>query len=330
VRVLVTGGTGFVGARLCERLLAGGHEVRNLDVRPAPVSAAAPTLVGDIRDYETCRTALRATDAVLHLAALYRDDVRPRELYYQVNVDGTRNIARAAAENGVPAIVFTSSFSVYGLDDAGKSEEGALSPVNDYGRSKMAAEEILLEWQRLDQSRSLQMIRPSVIFGEGNRGNVWTLLNEIANGRFALLGRGANHKSVAYVGNVVEFLVMLLERPPTRAGLYNYTDKPDMTVSELVDLAAHSLGRKVRRIPLPGGAAMMLGYLGDALGGIAGRTLTLNSERIRKFLANTSLPIDRVTGAGFVAPFDVRTALVRTIEHDFGAGRNAHGAPRPR
>lgn len=320
MRLIVTGGSGFVGARLCQRLRVGGHDVKNLDVQPC-ADAATPTIRGDIRDYPTCDAALRDVDAVLHLAALYRDDVRPRERYYEVNVEGTRNIARAASGNGVPAIVFTSSFSVYGLDDAGKSEDGALSPVNDYGRSKMAAEQILLDWQREDETRSLQMIRPSVIFGEGNRGNVWTLLNEIANGRFALIGRGANRKSVAYVGNVVEFLVALLERPPAHLGLYNYADKPDMTVSELVELAAHTLRRRVRRIPLPGRAAMLLGYAGDALGSMAGRTLTLNSERIRKFLADTSLPIERVKSSGFIAPFDVRAALVRTIEHDFLAAR---------
>lgn len=320
MRLVVTGGSGFVGTRLCQRLRAGGHEVKNLDVQLG-TDPAAHMIHGDIRDYGTCNAALRGADAVLHLAALYRDDVRPRERYYKVNVEGTRNIARAASVNGVPAIVFTSSFSVYGLDKADKSEESTLSPINDYGRSKMAAEQTLLAWHREDETRSLQIVRPSVIFGEGNRGNVWTLLNEIANGRFALIGRGGNRKSIAYVGNVVEFLVALLEHPPARLGVYNYADKPDLTMSELVELAAHTMHRRVRRIWLPGRAAMLLGYASDALGIATGRTFTLNSERIRKFLADTSLPIERVQSAGFVAPFDVRASLVRTIEHDFPAVR---------
>ncbi len=316
MKVLVTGGSGFVGARTIDRLLANGHEVVNLDVR---VSDRHPerTTLGDVRDADACLRAMRGADAVLHLAALYRDDVRPRELYYQVNVDGTGCIARAAAELGVRRIVFTSSFSVYGLEDAGKSESGALDPVNDYGRSKLAAESLLREWLQGDASRSLQVLRPSVIFGEGNRGNVWTLLNQIARGRFALIGRGANRKSMAYVGNVAEFLLFLLGRSAPRYELYNYADKPDMSVSEIVDTAARELGRSVLRVPVPGRIAMLLGYGGDVLGRLTGKSMTLNSERVRKFLADTTLPTARLESTGFARPFELNRAFVQTIRSEF-------------
>jgi nucleoside-diphosphate-sugar epimerase len=255
----------------------------------------------------------------VHLAALFRDDVRPRDLYYQVNVDGTRNVARAAEANGVSRIIFTSSFSVYGLDGSNRLEDGPLEPVNDYGRSKLAAEQILCEWQRTGPGRSLHVVRPSVIFGEGNRGNVWTLVNQIARGRFALVGRGENHKSMAYVGNVAEFLQYLLNRTNNSCEIYNYADKPDMTVREIVDLAARTLGRRVRRIPIPARAALILGYAGDALGTVLGRAPIINSERIRKFLADTTLPTERSTSIGFIPSGDLKLALVRTIEQDFVA-----------
>jgi nucleoside-diphosphate-sugar epimerase len=264
-------------------------------------------------------------DAVFHLAALYRDDVRPRDLYYQVNVAGTRNITEAAVENGVRRIIFTSSFSVYGLDDGGRFEDRLPCPSNDYGKSKMAAEEILRGWHETGDGRSLQIVRPSVIFGEGNRGNVWTLVNEIANGRFALVGRGENRKSMAYVGNVVEFLLYLLNRVDRHCEIYNYADKPDLTVREIVDLVAQRLDRSVRRIPMPVGIALLLGYAGDAAGTVLGRTLTINSERVRKFLADTTLPTDRARSSGFKPAYELRAALLRTIEQEFIGFANTLG-----
>ena len=316
MRVTVTGGSGFVGSHLLSRLIAAGHDTRNLDIHPSSTHAHLTT-IGDIGDLQACMSAMRGSDAIIHLAALYRDDVRPRELYYNVNVDGTRNIVLAAEACGVTKIVFTSSFSVYGLDSAGRVEDGELSPANDYGRSKMAAEEILREWQSRDPARSLQIVRPSVIFGDGNRGNVWTLVNQIASGRFALVGRGTNRKSVAYVGNVVEFLLLLLERQGLPTGLYNYADKPDMSVSEIVDLAASTLRKPVKRIPIPGGVAMLVGYAGDAFTTLIGRPTVINSERVRKFLADTRLPTERVKDLGFEAPFELKAAFVRTIQNEF-------------
>lgn len=316
MKILVTGGSGFVGGRLVSRLQEAGHDVSVLDVKPSTLGEGRG-FVGDIRDLEQCRRAMRGVDVVYHLAALYRDDVRPRELYQQVNVDGTRNIVAAASELGIQRIIFTSSFSVYGLDDAGKSEEGALTPVNEYGRTKMEGERILFDWQRGAPGRVVSMIRPSVIFGEGNRGNVWTLVNQIHRGRFVMIGAGANRKSMAYVGNVVEFLLFLLENDTGPATVFNYADKPDLEVHRIVDVAAGALGRKVRRVPLPAAAAMGLGYLGDFIGAVTGRIPTLNSERIRKFLADTSLPTDRVLATGFKAPYDLQKAFVTTIRHEF-------------
>jgi GlcNAc-P-P-Und epimerase len=316
MRILITGGSGFVGARLASRLKADGHTVSVFDTRPSEVCPDT-SIVGDLRNPGDCRRAVQGQELVFHLAALYRDDVRPRELYQQVNVDGTRNLANAAAESDVRNIIFTSSFSVYGLDDAGKSEEGAMAPVNEYGRTKMEGERILLDWQAAGDGRRIVMVRPSVIFGEGNRGNVWTLLNEIHHGRFVMIGAGRNRKSMAYVGNMAEFLRFLITAEVGPVAVFNYADKPDMDVNQIVTVAASALGRSLRRLPLPGSVAMLMGYAGDLAGLLARRVLTLNSERIRKFLADTSLPTDRVKATGFVAPYDLREAFVQTIRSEF-------------
>jgi nucleoside-diphosphate-sugar epimerase len=316
MRILVTGGSGFVGERLIANLLESGHDVLNLDISG---STRFPGIsrIGDICNPGDCDSATSGVDVIFHLAALYRDDVRPRERYYEVNVEGTRRITEAASRNGVRRIVFTSSFSVYGLDDAGKSEEGELSPVNDYGKSKLQAEAILKEWWKAAPGRTLHMLRPSVIFGEGNRGNVWTLVNQIASRRFVMIGAGTNSKSMAYVGNIAACMAELAGRNAATMLTVNYADKPDMTVDEIVKIAAEETGSRVRRIPLPGAFAMAAGYVGDFIGLCLGRVLTINSERVRKFLANTSLPTDRIDNSGFIRPFVLRDAFVQTIRAEF-------------
>lgn len=316
MRILVTGGSGFVGERLIARLLECGHEVSNLDVAPSRRFPGL-TRAGDICAAGDCNAATSGVDVIFHLAALYRDDVRPRERYYEVNVEGTRRLIDSAVRNGVRHIVFTSSFSVYGLDDAGKSEDGVLSPVNDYGKSKLQAELLLGEWWKSAPGRTLQVLRPSVIFGEGNRGNVWTLVNQIASKNFVMVGAGANSKSMAYVGNIAAYMAELAVQGNGGMLTVNYADKPDMTVNEIVAIAAEETGSRLKRIPLPGGFAMALGYIGDVIGLCTGRVLTVNSERVRKFLANTSLPTDRIDGSGFVRPFELKTAFVKTIRTEF-------------
>ena len=99
----------------------------------------------------------------------------------------------------------------YGNAPPGTGEGGAIAPFNDYGRTKFLAEEVYRAWQRDDPSRrTLAIVRPTVIFGEQNRGNVYNLLRQIASGRFVMVGAGRNTKSMAYVGNVAAFLSELL------------------------------------------------------------------------------------------------------------------------
>ena len=107
---------------------------------------------------------------------------------------------------------------------------------------KFEAEEKLRNWQTQGDN-SLIIVRPTVIFGEGNRGNVFNLLNQIASGKFLMVGKGANKKSMAYIGNFVVFLETCIATDK-KYGLYNYTDTPDLTMNELVSLVRAKLKGK--------------------------------------------------------------------------------------
>lgn len=316
MHVTVIGGSGFIGTRLVGRLLDSGQRVKILDKAE---SAAYPELteIVDVRDGEGLRRALGDTDAVINLAAEHRDDVTPRSLYEEVNVGGARNVCQAAESKGVVKIVFTSSVAVYGEAPPDTDEAAQYHPFNEYGRTKLAAESVYRQWFQGGPGRSLVIVRPTVVFGENNRGNVYNLLNQMASGRFVMVGTGSNVKSMAYVENVASFLEHVLGLGDG-VHLFNYVDKPDFDMNSLVRLVKSSLGqRDTIGLRLP----FALGYLGglllDGLGAIVNRKFPISAIRVKKFCMTTQFSSSRIADTGFVPVVTLEDGLSKTIEHEF-------------
>lgn len=315
MKCLIIGGSGFIGTRLCANLAAAGHEVVIYD-KVAPATGTTSVLA-DVRDPEALDAAMAGVDVIYNLAAEHRDDVRPVSLYEAVNVGGARNIVGAAERAGVTTIVFTSSVAVYGDSDKPLDENSAHNFINEYGRTKSVAEAIHLQWAEQDPRRSLTMVRPSVVFGPGNRGNVYNLLNQIASGRFIMVGDGLNRKSMAYVDNVA---ACLARRPPESGiQIFNYADKPDFDMNTLVSLIRAHSGRGSGvgpRLPLP--LARLAGALADIVATITSRSLPISAVRVAKFIANTEVDASRVHQSGFEAPVALRDGLMATLDSEFG------------
>ena len=202
-KITVIGGSGFVGTNLCRQLSLKQQDFEIIDLK---MSNQFPEKckIADVRDPATLRNAITG-DVVVNLAAVHRDDVRDKSEYQRTNVDGAENVALVCEEKGIDKIVFTSTVAVYGFAELGTDENGAINPFNEYGRTKFDAEEKLRAWHA-NGDNSLIIVRPTVIFGEGNRGNVFNLLNQIASGKFLMVGKGENKKSMAYIGKIVAFL----------------------------------------------------------------------------------------------------------------------------
>ncbi len=277
------------------------------------------TTIQDIRDQGLSRVMDHSASSVVLLAAEHRDDVSPVSLYYDVNVEGTKLVLKAMDEMGITNLVFTSSVAVYGLNKVNPDENHPADPFNHYGKSKWLAEEELRKWHQADPgNRSLTIIRPTVIFGERNRGNVYTLLRQISSGRFLNVGKGKNKKSMAYVENVAAFIKhCLTTQEPGGYRVFNYTDQPDFSTNELVDHVSKSLGRKLPSLHLPYFIGMLGGYCFDALSLVTGKKYSLSSVRIKKFCATTQFNSVAAHSSGFTAPFNLSDGLKRTIEYEF-------------
>lgn len=316
--ICIIGGSGFVGTRLIDRLLRHGDGIRvcNLD-KAMSRRHRQLTILADVRSPEQLAQIPHGA-ALVNLAAEHRDDVRPRSLYHDVNVQGAENICQVARQRDVRTIVFTSSVAVYGFAELGTDEQGAIAPFNDYGMTKYEAEKVLRAWQaEAPAERTLVIIRPTVIFGENNRGNVYNLLRQIASGKFVMVGSGENRKSMAYVENVAAFIEFSLREMPPGVHCFNYIDKPDFTMNALVAKVKGLLGRPEAigwRMPFALGFAV--GKLFDAASLLTGRRFPVSSIRIKKFCAN-SVYATSVDASLFQRPVSIEDALKRTVEYEF-------------
>jgi GlcNAc-P-P-Und epimerase len=306
----VIGGAGFIGSRLLPQL----GRARTIDRSVARAGDGAYRL--DVRDRDGLVQALEGVETLYLLAAEHADDVHPPSRYFDVNVGGAENVIAAAVRHGIQRIIFTSSVAVYGLNQPNASEDTPPDPFNDYARSKWQAERKLVEWAQEDESRSLVIVRPCVVFGEGNRGNVYNLLRQVHSGRFLMVGSGRNRKSMAYVGNLAHFMTGLQHAPPG-IQVFNYSDKPDLEMRELLAVAAQELGTSLPRISVPFPVGLAAGHGCDLIARVIGRKLPVSSVRVRKFCAETTVDTRRLEGTGFVAPFSLEEGLRRTIRADF-------------
>ncbi len=267
--IAILGGSGFIGTHLASRMKELGYEIRIGDLNPSSLHSNLQTTC-DVRDATSMHDLLAGAGAIINLAAEHRDDVRPISRYHETNVEGARQVCMAATEAGVQTLVFTSSAAVYGFQPFPVGEEGPFEPFNPYGQTKLEAEGIYRAWASENLTRCLVIIRPTVVFGEGNRGNVYNLLHQIASGRFIMVGPGTNKKSMAYVGNVADALIHGLTLGPG-VHIFNYVDTPDMDMNGLVALVNQSLGRSSStrwRLPLP--LALAGGFILDSIALVSG------------------------------------------------------------
>jgi GlcNAc-P-P-Und epimerase len=315
--VSVIGGSGFIGTRLVQRL----RRNRKMDVKifdkVRSLAFHELSVLADVTSVAQLRQAIAKGSIIVNLAAEHRDNVRPRSLYQEVNVDGAKNICTVARDLDVRTIIFTSTVAVYGFTHIGTDESGKIAPFNDYGRTKFEAEQIFKDWQaeKLEE-RTLVIIRPTVVFGERNRGNVYNLLKQIAFGKFVMVGHGKNRKSMAYVENIAAFIEYSMNFLPG-VHIYNYIDKPDFTMSSLVTKVNGILGRADKvMFKLPFWFGFLIGKGFDLVSSLTGKQFAISSIRVKKFCAD-SVYNTAMGQTGFRPPVPLEMALEQTVRHEF-------------
>jgi nucleoside-diphosphate-sugar epimerase len=269
MRILVTGGSGFLASHLIRALHERGHAVRAL-VLPSsettPLERAGVEIhTGDVRLPDTLAAAMREVDAVFHLAAAIGVR-RPLREYHAVNVTGTENVCRAALKAGVNRLVHVSSTSVYkqGLGVPVDETFPLAPPPDPYAVTKAAGDSLV---QRLIAEEHLpaSIVRTSTIFGPGDHLNFGRIAQRVLAGTSIVIGSGRNRVPFASVDDVVQGLLLVLEHEVAEGEIYNITDDRCPTQVELLREIADQLGARMPRIHVPYGLLYGTAFLAERL-----------------------------------------------------------------
>lgn len=231
-RILIFGGSGFVGRHLINELSLSGHDLTVADIVLSKDHGTAKFISCDIRKVIDISEPF---DIVINLAAVHRTPGHEPWEYYETNVLGTINIVRWCNVRGINKIVFVSSISIYGAGGDQKTEMTKPSPNSDYGRSKLMAEQIYLHWQsdEMSQIRQLTICRPAVIFGAGENGNFTRLAKVLRKGIFIYPGGKDVIKASGYVKDLCKSINFSLSLSQT-VFVYNFAFPDKHNIGEIV------------------------------------------------------------------------------------------------
>lgn len=312
--ILVIGGSGFIGTILCRALIQKKIKFIILD-KKLKEEFRDFTVIHDIKNSFN-NIKIHNIQIIINLAAEHKDDVYPKNLYYETNTYGSKNICDFAFKNKIKHQIFISSVAVYGISNEIISITNKLDPLTEYGKSKLLAEEIYCDWYKKDVNNKLLIVRPTAVFGEGNRGNIYKLFKLIANNKFIMIGNGNNVKSIAYVENLVEFLIHVIDLD--KIHIFNYVDEPNMNMNELV----HTI-RKIMNIEnrflfkIPFSVAYILAILFNIFSIVFKKIdIGINTKRLSKFCSN-SIFLNNHENLDFKPKYTLRDALIKTIFSEF-------------
>ena len=322
---LVTGASGFIGAPLCERLKADGFRVRVLlrrrlpDQRPTPWDEA---FIGELSDPPA--GLMGGVDAIYHLAGIahaFPSSVEQRNqldpLYWSVNVEGSEALARAALAAGVRRFVYFSSIKATADPGEACVDErwDAPPPEEDlYGRSKREAERRLLAIAS-QGVMEVCVLRPTLVYGPGVKGNLRRMLQAVERGRFPPLPESGNRRSMVHLEDLISAARLAADHPAAAGRTYIVSDGHDYSTRELFEAMCHARGRRVPRWSLPASWLRGAGRLGDLGGRLLGRRLPLDSAAVGRLLGSACYRNERIARElGFTPVYD----LVSTVD-EWGA-----------
>lgn len=291
--ILITGATGFVGTNL-QNYLKSAFEVNNLSVRYSPNQQF------DLK-----------VDAIIHLAGKAHDlkKVSNSTDYYESNFELTKQLFDAFLVSEASVFIFMSTVKAAADQVEGVlTEETAAKPKTHYGIAKQQAEHYILS-QELPQAKRVYILRPCMIHGPGNKGNLNLLYQLVATGLPWPLGDFKNERSFLSIDNLCFVIQELLNNTAIPSGVYQVSDDVSLSTNELINLLSISLGKKNRILNIPSSLIKSIAKLGDHL------HLPLNSERLQKLTENYVVSNQKIVKAlGKPLPIESKEGLLKTFQ----------------
>jgi nucleoside-diphosphate-sugar epimerase len=316
LRVAVTGGTGYTGSRLLERLRARGHDVTALAraTAPRPVADPAVTWVeGDLANRDALARLVEGAEAVVHVAAVYRTAGHPDSYYRDVNVGGTEVLLEASARAGLSRFVHTSTVGVHGHVEHPPADENApIAPGDVYQATKAEAEALAL---RFHQSRGLPVavVRPGAIYGPGET-RLLKLFRSIARGRYAIVGTGRSFYHPVFIEDLLDGFLLALERPEAVGEAFLIAGPRYVSQAELAGLIASATGGRILPFRIPAAPLQWAGDLCEAICVPLGIEPPLHRRRVDFWTKSRAFTIDKARRLlGYAPKVDLEEGIARTV-----------------
>jgi GlcNAc-P-P-Und epimerase len=298
---VIFGGTGFIGSHFALLLIKANlaSHVILADLLPFRSEFAnhlhdprISVCKIDVRDnYKTWLLPTFGIDLIVNLAAVHREPGHQPNEYYETNLPGAENVCAYAEHVGCLQIIFTSSIAPYGPTETVKTESSIPTPVTAYGGSKLVAERIHLTWQRAGAGRRLVIVRPGVVFGPGERGNVTRLVQATIRGYFLYMGNRQTRKAAGYVKELVLSMLWVLDRLPQSGGflLYNFSMQEPPSVQDFVQTTLAVANQKRFVASLPYRTVLILAYILDSTAKLFRFNHPFSPVRIRKLVRSNNI-----------------------------------------
>lgn len=321
-KILVTGGSGMIGSAVLAKLLARPGALiktqvrdrlaaraklgRHMDITLVEFEQADFTRVG----MQEMQALTKDCDVVIHCAGLVHNEQAAYQEYEVVNVRATQLLAEACLATGVQTLVFLSTSAVYGKGPFKNiAEDTAPQPKTPYAVSKATSENYL---QTLNgRIPKLVVLRPSLVFGEGDRGNMLSLIKQVQKEEYVHVSGGVTPKSLIYANDLADAILLAAARAPQGFNIYNIANPEPVSTKELVDTIAEVLGVTKKFPSVPEGL-LKIGA-GIARTFMPGK-VPVTPEQIEKLATETTCSIGKfVQATGFKPSTDLKSAISKEV-----------------
>jgi dihydroflavonol-4-reductase len=314
MRAFLTGGSGFIGSRLIDALLADGWRVAALSHRTSVRQTSdIEVIAGDITDLSALESGMKAADVVFHLASALGSSLIGRKEFFRINAAGTEAVLEAARRARVSRVAHFSSAGVFGSVKNGDvaDEDYPARPILPYDQAKYAGEQIARRYAA--EGMDVIILRPGWAYGPGDR-RTFKLIRMVVRGPFVMAAGGAARQTPVYISDLVKGAMLAAARG--RGGeVYHLGGDEILTAAEIIRAIASAAGRQVPRFRLPKGPARLAAYVLEKSFLPLRREPPLNRPKLSFFLHSKPLSIAKARRElGFSPEFDFTSGIRLTLD----------------
>ena len=317
MKILVTGGTGFTGKALVKRLLDDGHQVVALDFQEGLKTQelrdwGAEVVIGSVTDKHIVDDCMKGVDIVHHLAAAFRQLDQPSSYYWNVNVQGTKNVLEAAWREKVKKFVYCSTCGVHGnVEHPPGNEESPINAADYYQQTKYEAEPFVLEYHK--KGMATVIIRPAAIYGPGDPERFFMIFKRVNKGMFPMFGNGKTLYHPLYIDHLVDAHVLAQEPGVGDGQAYLIADENYIEIKELVKKTAEALGVPVKIPHFPLLPIIIIGHICEKLCKPFKVTPPIFPRRVDWYRQNRAFSIEKARrDLGYNPQIGIEEGLKRT------------------